>query len=177
MQDGPSPVVRVGKSPHGLGLFAATEIRAGMQIMVFTGEVLGLDDVLASGYDESYPLQLERLAYLDLDVRSRVVNHSCAPNAGLRSDRMLIALRDIMAGGEIFYDYSTTMSERRWTMQCACGEPSCRRTIGDFHDLPMSIQQYYLRLGVVQSFIVKQYWFNSRDATVTVEAMKRRAGE
>lgn len=157
------PRVRVAKSPHGLGLFAVGLIPAGTRIIVFTGEVIHLDGVLASGRDECYPLQLGRWVYLDLDVRSRVVNHSCVPNAGLRSDRILVALRDINAGEEICYDYSTTMSERRWTMECACGESRCRGTIGDFHDLPMSLQQNYLRLGVVQSFIVEEYWFNCRD--------------
>lgn len=170
-----TPTVRVAKSPHGLGLFAATRIAAGTKIMVFTGQVLHLDEILATGRDECYPLQLGRWTYLDLDVRSRVANHSCTPNAGLRSDRILVALTDINSGEEICYDYSTTMSERRWTMQCACGTPACRGTIGDFHDLPVSLQEHYLQLGVVQSFIVEEYWFNVRVATPDEEPMKRAA--
>lgn len=163
MSSAKQPAVRVAKSPHGLGLFAVGRIAAGAKIMVFTGQLLHLDEVLASGRDECYPLQLGRWTYLDLDVRSRVVNHSCAPNAGLRSDRILVALRDIAAGEEICYDYSTTMSERRWTMECACGTPACRGVIGDFHDLPIALQEHYLQLGVVQSFIVEEFWFNCRE--------------
>lgn len=173
----PRASFRVAKSPHGLGLFAATNIPAGTRIIVFTGQVLHLEEVLASGRDECYPLQLGRWTYLDLDVRSRVVNHSCTPNAGLRSDRILVALGDISAGEEICYDYSTTMSERRWTMECACAASNCRGTIGDFHDLPTSLQQHYLRLGVVQSFIVEEYWFNCRDQTGTHEALKRKSAD
>ena len=78
------------------------------------------------------------------DARSRVVNHSCSPNAGLRSNRILVALRNIGCGEEICYDYSTTMSEGRWTMQCRCGHLNCRSTVGDFHDLPTPRQQHYL---------------------------------
>ena len=150
--------VRIAKSPHGLGLFAVADVPAGVAILNFTGELIGLEEVLASGIDESYPLQVGPTSYLDLDSRSRVVNHSCAPNAGLRSDRILVALRDIHRDEEICYDYSTTMSERRWTMQCLCGEPKCRGTVGDFQDLPMDLQQQYLQLGVVQSFIVEGFW-------------------
>ncbi len=150
--------VRVAKSPHGLGLHAAADVLAGATLLVFTGEVLHRDEVLASPRDECYPLQLGRWTYLDLDARSRVVNHSCSPNAGLRSDLILVALRNIGCGEEICYDYSTTMSERRWTMQCHCGAVNCRSTVGDFHDLPTPRQQHYLQLGVVQSFIVEEFW-------------------
>jgi hypothetical protein len=150
--------VRIAKSRHGLGLFASTDIPAGTTILVFSGELIGLEEVLASGIDESYPLQVAPETYLDLDSRSRVVNHSCSPNAGLRADRILVALRDIGRDEEILYDYSTTMSERRWTMVCACGEAVCRKLVGDFHDLPISLQRKYLQLGVVQSFIVREFW-------------------
>ena len=152
--------VRVGKSTHGLGLYAAADVPAGDVILIFTGELLELDDVLASGRDECYPLQVGPSTYLDLDARSRIVNHSCSPNAGIRSDRILVSLREIRSGEEICYDYSTTMSERRWTMQCACRAANCRATVGDFHDLPIALQQHYLRLGVVQSFIVAELWFD-----------------
>lgn len=152
--------VRVAKSLHGLGLFAATDIAEGDTILFFTGELIGLEEVLASGIDESYPMQVGPTTYLDLDSRSRVVNHSCAPNSGLRSDRILIALRDIPANQEIVYDYSSTMSERRWTMECRCGEERCRGIVGDFQDLPTPLQQHYLQLGIVQSFIVWERWLS-----------------
>ena len=38
--------------------------------------------------------------------------------------------------------------------------PNCRGTVGDFHDLPTALQQQYLRLGVVQSFVVAELWFD-----------------
>jgi hypothetical protein len=167
--------VRVGKSPHGLGLFAALDIPANQVVLIFTGELLELDEVLASGRDECYPLQVGPTTYLDLDARSRIVNHSCAPNAGIRSDRILVALREIRAGEEICYDYSTTMSERRWTMDCACRAPGCRGTVGDFHELPIDLQQHYLRHGVVQSFIVAELWFDEVKAGPW--GRQRRSGE
>lgn len=159
--------VRVAKSPHGLGLFASADVPEGATILIFTGEPINLDEVLSSGQDECYPLQFAPNLYLDLDARSRIVNHSCVPNAGLRSDRILVALRDIRFGEEICYDYSTTMSERRWTMQCRCGVPECRGTVGDFHDLPKSLQEHYLHLGIVQAFIVSEFWRNYEEGMTT----------
>jgi len=159
--------IRVARSPHGLGLFAAVDIPAGATILLFTGEIINLDEVLSSGQDECYPLQFATTLYLDLDARSRIVNHSCVPNAGLRSDRVLVALRDIRFGEEICYDYSTTMSERRWTMQCRCALAECRGIVGDFHDLPPSLKEHYLQLGIVQSFIVAEFWRNFEDDLAT----------
>ena len=59
------------------------------------------------------------------------------------------------------------MSERRWTMQCRCGDLNCRGTVGDFHDLPAPRQQHYLQLGVVQSFIVEEFWLTRRAKRIT----------
>ena len=162
MQQVPGISVKVATSPHGLGLHASTDILAGSSVITFTGQVLCLDDVLASDRDECYPMQIGRLTYLDLDGPCRLINHNCLPNAGLRSDRILIALRNIKAGEEICYDYSTTMSERRWSMQCRCGAPNCRGTIADFHNLPAALQEHYLQLGIVQCFIVQEVWARER---------------
>ncbi len=92
--------------------------------------------------------------YIDTQAPGVLVNHSCAPNAGIRNDRDLVALRDISPGEEIRYDYSTTMDEKSFTMRCRCGAPSCRRVVTDFSELPTDVQEYYLRRGLVMSFII-----------------------
>ena len=68
----------------------------------------------------------------------------------------MIALRDIEAGEEIRFDYSTCMSERLWTMRCRCGEANCRGIVRDFHDLPAEIRRRYLAAGIVQRFILRE---------------------
>ena len=60
---------------------------------------------------QSDPLQIASGLYLDIGEPGVLVNHSCAPNAGIRDDVRLVALSDIVVGEEIFYDYSTTMGE------------------------------------------------------------------
>ena len=58
-----------------------------------------------------------------------LVNHSCAPNLGLfpmvgagggDGDLFLVARREIAAGEELSFDYSTSMVDEPWAMDCAC---------------------------------------------------------
>jgi len=73
-----------------------------------------------------------------------------------RAQRMAVALRSIEPGEEIRFDYSTTMIQDHWTMECRCGQPTCRRVILDFHHLPPITQNRYLQLGIVQRFVVNE---------------------
>jgi hypothetical protein len=148
--------LEVGRSAFGRGLFARQPFQPGQPILVFTGPVLNHAEVLALGEDQAYALQIGPDEYMDTMAPGRYTNHSCDPNAGIMNDRVLIALRPIVPGEEIRFDYSTTMSEDHWTMECRCGEPFCRRVILDFHHLPPIAQNRYLQLGVVQRFIVDE---------------------
>jgi len=94
--------------------------------------------------------------YIDTLAPGVFANHSCAPNAGVRNDRDLVALRDIPPGEEIRYDYSTTMDEKSFTMVCRCGAPGCRQVVTDFADLPAAIQDFYLSQRLVMSFIARR---------------------
>lgn len=148
--------VEVGPSPHGHGVFATQAFVPGQPILLLAGPVLRHAEVLARGRDRVYALQIGADEYLDTMPPGRYANHSCDPNAGIMNDRMLIALRSIEPGEEIRFDYSTTMTQDHWTMECRCGEPICRRVILDFHHLPPITQNRYLQLGIVQRFIVNE---------------------
>jgi hypothetical protein len=65
----------------------------------------------------------------------------------------MFALKEINKGEELFWDYSTSMMERHWTMRCACGEKNCRKIITDFDLLPTELQLQYLRMNIVFPFI------------------------
>ena len=149
-----SSTVEVGCSALGRGVFATQAFRPGQPILVLSGPVLDHAEVLGLGGDRAYALQIGRDQYLDTMPPGRYANHSCDPNAGIMNDRMLIALRSIEPGEEIRFDYSTTMIQDHWTMECRCGQPTCRRVILDFHHLPPITQNRYLQLGIVQRFIV-----------------------
>jgi hypothetical protein len=140
----------------GQGVFATRTLQPGQAIMVLSGTVLERSRVLGLGRDRGYALQSGAHHFLELTAPGRYLNHSCDPNAGIMNDRVLTALRRIEAGEEIRYDYSTTMSEDHWTVECHCGEAACRRVVLGFHHLPPIIQNRYLQLGIVQRFIVDE---------------------
>lgn len=143
---------------NGHGVFAGRAFRAGERLFLLTGDELTKAQILTEGEEHAanaYQIDDDLYIY-PLNPEGRFANHSCEPNAGLWEDREMIALRDIKSGEEIVLDYSTTMSEQHWTMACTCGAAACRGLVGDFHELPKSLQQRYLRLGVVQRFIVRQ---------------------
>lgn len=148
--------IYVAPSSFGRGLFAGRNFDLGEVISQFSGPIITLREAILKGELEGNALQIGPRTYLDLEPPGVFINHSCEPNTGLNGQTTVRALRHIRAGEEIYFDYSTTMSEQRWTMACLCGTPSCRGVIGDFHDLPEELQRHYLRLGIVQPFIVAE---------------------
>jgi hypothetical protein len=59
------------------------------------------------------------------------MNHSCAPNCGVRGSVVVVARRDVVAGEELTFDYGTTDTDR-WSLDCGCGAATCRgRMTGD----------------------------------------------
>jgi len=140
----------------GKGIFASSRIARGETIFVFTGRIITLADAVARGDHEGDVLQIGPDRYLEPVSPGLYINHSCAPNAGIRGLRHVVALRDIEPDEEVNFDYSTTMSEDRWTMHCDCRSPGCRGIIDDFHTLPAALQDKYLAMGIVSDFIVQQ---------------------
>jgi uncharacterized protein len=140
----------------GLGVFARRAIRRGENILVFGGPIIDFAETKRRGPWKCMPLQIGPNQYFDTRPPGIFVNHSCNPNAGIRNDRDLVALRDIRAGEEIRFDYSTTMDERSFTMRCLCGALDCRRIIADFSSLPEEVREHYLEAGIVMGFIARK---------------------
>ncbi len=79
-------------------------------------------------------LQIDEDAFLVSTVESPAdwINHSCDPNAGLRGQVALVALRPIREGEEITFDYATSDGSPYDEFDCACGGEQCRtRVRGD----------------------------------------------
>lgn len=147
---------RIDECDVGLGVFARRHIRAGEIILAFGGPVIDFAETKRRGPWECMPLQFGPNQYFDTQPPGIFVNHSCQPNAGIRNDADLVALRDIQPGEEIRFDYSTTMEEHSFTMNCLCGEPNCRKVIADFSALPPAVQEDYIARRIVMSFIVQK---------------------
>ena len=146
--------VHVGASRFGRGLFADEAITKAAPILRLSGPELALNEVRALGAAAANALQIGINRYLYLDEPGRFANHACVPNAAVVDDRQLVAIREIRAGEEICFDYSTTISDG-WTMECRCGAAECRGLIVAFQLLPEPLRRRFLLLRHVQRFIVE----------------------
>lgn len=139
----------------GKGVYARIPIEARESIFYVTGQLIDFASARNHPTGEN-TFQIGKDEYVYPLYPSRYLNHSCSPNAGLKDDIQVIALRQISPGEEITFDYSTTMLERDWELACRCGAPNCRGTVRDFDFLPKKLQSHYLSLEIVQSFIVAE---------------------
>lgn len=62
-------------------------------------------------------------------------NHSCEPNAGIKGQIFLVAMRDIQKDEEVTFDYTMCLHETEgaapYRLECHCGKPNCRGVITD----------------------------------------------
>ena len=132
---------------HGRGVFAATPIAKGMQIIEYRGERTTWEIVCerpASDPDDpahTFIFELSDGRVIDAGVRGSVarwINHSCAPNCKSFEDddgRVFIeARRAIAPGEELTYDYRLSLGGRitrriREEYACRCGAKRCRGSL------------------------------------------------
>lgn len=148
-----SDSIEIRNSKFGKGLFAKKDIDEGTIICKATGKELNFKETTLLKEKESHSLQIDFDKYILCQPQFLYSNHSCNPNCGVNNNFELFSLRKIHAGEELFWDYSTSMLERHWTMHCSCGEKNCRKIIRDFDLLPKYLQEKYLTLNIVLPFI------------------------
>lgn len=118
----------------GRGVFAKSAIPCGTLLVACEGWLApsnALDD-------DWYAMQVGPDLWLcsSGDCLDECINHSCDPNAGfVTGEAVLYALRDIAAGDQIFWDYSTSLAEAGWSLECRCGSPRCRRVVRSWGEL------------------------------------------
>lgn len=149
--------VKVGVSGiSGCGVFALRQFSAGEFIMSFlTGAGPVVTHSVTKGALEAHFVQIGEDAYILPTAPSLYLNHSCRPNTGVRNNTEIIALQDIRVGEELTFDYSTTMDEEDWEMECACQNEECRKRIRDFRLLDPETQNFYIERGVVGDFCLR----------------------
>jgi len=131
---------------HGRGVYALCEISAGETLIEYTGERIDWEEAMERHpHDPSQPnhtfyFQLENGQVIDAikgGNSSRWINHSCEPNCEtdeIKGRVFIKALRDLMPGEELFYDYGLAVDERytpklKKEYACHCGSPHCRGTM------------------------------------------------
>jgi len=151
---------------HGKGVFTIQDITTGNEVLQFGGSVVGSDE-LPNPYsaENDYYLQIGDGIFLGPSGGiDDYVNHSCCPNTGVLFDSgviKLVAVTSIPAGSEITFDYSTTMDNSRWEMDCCCSSRNCRYKIKNFVELASEIQAQYIQLGVVPDYILQKFFANN----------------
>ncbi len=144
----------------GKGVFANRGFRKSEEIICFKGKLLSHKQ-LPVPYDsvDDHFVQIGPKLYMGPSGKpDDFINHSCNPNSGLKiigKKIILVAVRKIKTGEEICWDYSTTMDEDDWEMECECGSIICRRIVRDFKHLPIGLQKKYLKLEIVPDYIIK----------------------
>ena len=107
----------------GFGVFAARWLARGETVIV--GK--------ATGYPTErtrVSVQLDWGRQVEMDAPATLLNHSCAPNLGVRQNHWsaydFVALRDILAGEELAFDYAMTEHSLVASLPCWCGTTACQ---------------------------------------------------
>ncbi len=148
--------LKLVKTKLGKAVYANKKFEKGEEIIEFKGELIEYDN-LPKKVD--HYIQIGKTLNMgpsgDFDD---FINHSCNPNCGLivnDTKVTLIAITQIRKDEEISFDYSTTMDEDDWEMDCLCEDKECRKRIRDFKYLPKEVQDKYIKLGIVPKFIIE----------------------
>jgi uncharacterized protein len=157
----------------GNGVYALESIKEGEMVAMFGGLVLtGAQLETVPDTLRSLSIQVED----DLYLVSRIpgagdhVNHSCEPNAGLRGQIALVAMRDILPGEEVTFDYAMSDSSNYDEFVCACGTAACRgRVTGEDWKLPKLWDKYD---GYFSPYIAEKIKTAKRDALADIKGQK-----
>ncbi len=125
-------VVRPSKI-HSVGVFTTTPLSKGTRIVEYDGPRISVEeaDRLYDGASRTYLYGLgDGKTIIDGQGLGAYLNHSCDPNCEIDEikDRAWIyALRDILAGEELLWDYNLYDDEE--PAPCYCGSAKCRGTM------------------------------------------------
>lgn len=157
---------------QGSGTYALKDFKKGELIDNLSGKEISYEDLqilFESGNERVScdPFQVYDDKYIILDYVFNCINHSCDPNAAVKGETNLIAIKNIKKEEEIFFDYSLLewssndfppYDTNKWPMVCDCGSKDCRKIIGCFSSLPNKIQKKYIESGNVPDDKIKKYY-------------------
>ena len=133
---------------HGVCLTTTEPIGAGELVweldepMYSWGEIQSWDKERREAFDW-YGFRCGEDLYSLPEGLSREMNYCCNPNTWWDGSTRLVARRDIEAGEEITYDYTTCEVSDEFEMECHCGSELCRGTITSRDYLDLEWQARY----------------------------------
>jgi hypothetical protein len=136
-------------------VFARRAIRAGERVMKFGGKVMPIPEIS----DFTHVLEIDIGVFLGPSgAADDYINHSCDPNCTVVIDdgaAWLVAIRDIVHGAELTFDYSTVLVTDPTEFPCGCSSPGCRRRITAFTKLPVEERRRLFEHGLVPAFALR----------------------
>uniref|UniRef100_A0A8C4WVR3 Ash1 (absent, small, or homeotic)-like (Drosophila) n=1 Tax=Eptatretus burgeri TaxID=7764 RepID=A0A8C4WVR3_EPTBU len=130
----------------GWGIRTKEALREGQFIIEYLGEVVSENEFRNrmieqyQNHNDHYCLNLDSGMVIDsyrMGNEARFVNHSCQPNCEMQKWSVngvyrigLFALKSILAGVELTYDYNFHAFNVEKQQTCLCGSENCRRIIG-----------------------------------------------
>jgi SET domain-containing protein len=137
-----NPKLKVTKTKkYGYGTFAKENIKKGERLLVLSGYVLLLseEENLPDGLNDNGIQVTEDLSLCVTKKEDlggiNFFNHSCNPNAGIKGQIFLVAMKSIKAGEEVTFDYAMTLCQSKnaqpYHLECLCGKRNCRKVITD----------------------------------------------
>lgn len=137
---------RTNLEKGGNGIYAIATMQKGELVAMFGGAVLtGAQLSTVSETLVSLSIQVDEDLYLVTRIPGAGdhFNHSCEPNAGLHGQIALVAMRDIVFGEEVTFDYAMSDSSDYDEFPCACGAAACRGQVtGNDWKLPELWEKY-----------------------------------
>ncbi len=140
--DNPKVFVRKTKK-YGRAVFAKHNISKGEIIAVFDGLIYDYDFEPWTEDLYNHAIQFKKTHWRDSKGLARYINHSCDPNCGIKNLFEVVAMRNILKGEELTWDYEMTEKNPDWKMRCRCGSPICRGIIGNYVNMPRHIRKKY----------------------------------
>jgi uncharacterized protein len=135
-----SPKVRVRRSAiNRKGVFCVKPLKKDEVICVWGGYIISqkefdalakkdfrnIEDYATVVADGFYLVSSKKGGLEDDDF----FNHGCEPNAGIKGQIVMVAMRAIKPGEEITYDYCMTDAGFDFAFKCACGSKQCRTRV------------------------------------------------
>lgn len=137
----------------GLGVFCTRDIQA--------GEVgISSRPILEETNRTAYSIQVDWNKHIVTDKPAYFVNHSCNPTVGVKFNQYgaydLVARKNLPAGSEITFCYSTTEYEIMGFRECFCGSSQCLKIITGWKDYPESRKRIFIEEGFVAPYLLNE---------------------
>ncbi len=133
---------------HGRGLLAINPIKAGEVVAIKGGRKLTKNELKQTGISGHAELQIADDLYIapstkeELEDSMIFINHSCAPNVGMKDAVTFVAMRDINRGEELTIDYAM-LDDNDFKMDCICGSANCRKIVSGKDWMKIELQKRY----------------------------------